>query len=208
MQYMRCLVLLFICFPLLAVAQKRIERTYDAQGIEALVIDSDAIFQIRLKTSSNPTIKVITQIDGETFESTLLNTKVVQNRLEISTGRPPDFIPFNDKRSAHKVLSIELDVEAPDGLDLEIRSTLAAVSGTGIFDNVQINLRRGGCRLVRFRGSGTINTISGPIYIETKGVQVQAQSRNGNVVIAPLDGDAQQLELKSIHGDITVVRSQ
>ncbi len=191
------------------LGQKRLLQSYDVNNIHSLYIDSDEIFQIKITSTATDQITIHTQIDGETFESSLLNTKIEEGVLYISTGYTPDFTPFNDKLSAHKILSIVLEITIPEDMNLDINSTLASMEGAGSFGNISINLGRGGCRFFdfRFRESATIHTISGPIYIETENAEITAQSRNGNVVI-PVDVTGiKALHLKSIHGDITVKNS-
>tara|TARA_R110001632_G_scaffold50261_7_gene125450 strand:- start:2139 stop:2741 length:603 start_codon:yes stop_codon:yes gene_type:complete len=190
-------------------AQKMLEQSFYDKDIKALYIKSDEIFEIHLSTSQNDHITIGTRIDGETFESSILKTRVDNNTLKIETGRTPDFEPFNDKLSAHKVLSIVLYISLPEGLDLDIFSTLASVDAQGHFGQVQLNLGRGGCRLVnfRFRESATINTLSGAIHVEVDSAEVHAQSRNGNVVIPAGFSEGYPLVLKSIHGDIIVTKS-
>lgn len=191
------------------LAQKMLEQSFYDKNIKALYIKSDDIFEIHLSTSQNNHITIGTRIDGETFESSILKTRVDNNTLKIETGRTPDFEPFNDKLSAHKVLSIVLYISLPEGLDLDIFSTLASVDAQGHFGQVQLNLGRGDCRLVdfRFRESATINTLSGAIHVEVGSAEVHAQSRNGNVVIPAGFGEGYPLMLKSIHGDIIVTKS-
>ena len=162
----KVLLLLVFLFPLVLFAQKRIEKTYDAQGIQTLYINSDAIFKITISAKAVDEITIYTIIDGETFESSLLHTNIVDDRLEISTGRTPDYRPFNDKLSAHKVLSIELEIVIPEHINLDIKSTLAAVNLIGVYDKLTVNLGRGGFMGsdIRFRES-VINTISGNVTL-------------------------------------------
>lgn len=200
------LILLGTCTD--SLAQKRLEQSFYDKDIAGLYIKSDEIFEIHLSTSVSDHITIGTLIDGETFESSLLKTSVENNILKIETGKTPDFEPFNDKLSAHKVLSIVLYIDLPEGMDIDIFSTLASVDAQGSFGQVQINLGRGGCRLVnfRFRESATIKTLAGTIKAEVDIAKVQAQSRNGNVVIASGFTQGYPLVLKSIHGDVIVTK--
>jgi sulfur relay (sulfurtransferase) DsrF/TusC family protein len=190
-------------------AQKRLTQTYDATAIKELYIHSNEIFKIKITTGEVREITVATIIDGETFASTLLNTFTNDGVLKITTGKTPDYIPFNDKLAAHKVLAIELEIIIPIGLDVSIYSTLASVDTYGKLGQVRIDLGRGHFKgeEFRFRESGKINTISGSIYISSNLVNVTAQSRNGKVDIPPTQAEGPLLAIKSIHGDVTVVKS-
>ncbi len=191
-------------------AQKQLMQSYSNPEISGVYINSNEVFEIRLNAQPVSGITVTTLIEGETFESSLLQTVVEDGILKITTGRTPDFVPYNDKLSAHKVLSIVLEITVPEGLDIDIYSTLASVDGKGKFGKVQMNLGRGGCRLeeFRFRESAQINTLTGSINIATETTSVIAQSRNGVVVIPKGFPVGEDLTLQSIQGDITVRKSE
>ncbi|WP_375251875.1 hypothetical protein, partial [Dokdonia donghaensis] len=178
-------------------------------AIKELYIHSNEIFKIKITTGEVREITVATIIDGETFASTMLNTSTNDGVLKITTGKTPDYIPFNDKLAAHKVMAIELEIIIPIGLDVSIYSTLASVDTYGKLGQVHIDLGRGHFKgeEFRFRESGKINTISGSIYISSNLVNVTAQSRNGKVDIPPTQAEGPLLAIKSIHGDVTVVKS-
>lgn len=202
--------ILLVVFSSNLLAQKKLFKTYDVSDAHTLFIESDAIFQIKLTTTQREQISIYTQIEGETFESTLLHTEIVNGVLKITTGYTPDFVPFNDKLSAHKILSIVLEVSVPEGFTIDVYSALASVEAQGNYNQIRINLGRGGCDLsnFRFRESVHINTISGNITVETRKTKILAQSRNGNVVIPKDMTGVKTIDLQTIHGDITVVKSQ
>ena len=203
------LSILFILVTMSLYAQKRLTQTYDSTAIKELYIHSNEIFKIKITTGEVREITVATIIDGETFASTMLNTSTNDGVLKITTGKTPDYIPFNDKLAAHKVMAIELEIIIPIGLDVSIYSTLASVDTYGKLGQVRIDLGRGHFKgeEFRFRESGKINTISGSIYISSNLVNVTAQSRNGKVDIPPTQAEGPLLAIKSIHGDVTVVKS-
>lgn len=209
MKYYSLLILLVVLSGNL-FAQKKLFKTYDVSDTHTLFIESDDIFQIKFTTAQTDQITIYTQIEGETFESSLLHTEIIDGVLNITTGRTPDFIPFNDKLSAHKILSIVLEIILPEGLTLDVYSTLASVDAQGNYNQVRMNLGRGGCHLsgFRFRESAHINTISGNITVETKNAKILAQSRNGNIVIPKGMTGIKTIALQTIDGDITVIKSQ
>lgn len=202
-------ILIFFLLATSVAAQKRLSQTYDAANIKELYINSNEIFEITINARDTDQIIMHTIIDGEIFASTLLNAAIANNVLKITTGKTPDYIPFNDKLAAHKVLAIELEIIIPIGLDVSIYSTLASVDTYGKLGQVRIDLGRGHFKgeEFRFRESGKINTISGSIYISSNLVNVTAQSRNGKVDIPPTQAEGPLLAIKSIHGDVTVVKS-
>lgn len=200
-------ILFFLLFPICLSAQKRLEKIYDLQDITGVYINSDAIFKIKVTAKPVQEISVYTIIEGETFESALLHTAIVNQRLEIATGRLPDYTPFNDKLSAHKVLSIELEIVIPQNLDIDIRSSLAEVSLLGDYKDVAISLGRGGFmgNGLRFRKS-VIHTISGNITATITQATITAGSRNGTVQLDSPFNAGPSCVLQSIYGDIEVLQ--
>ncbi len=191
------------------VAQKRISQTYSIDSVSELFVNSDEVFEISVSAMDTEVITIHTIIDGETFASTLLNIKTEDNILEITTGKTPDYIPFNDKLSAHKVIAIELEIIIPKNLDLSIYSKLAAVKTNGQLGQVRIDLGRGYFigEEFRFRESAIINTLSGDITLSIEKAKVTGQSRSGTVVIPKDFIYGSPLTLQSISGNITVHKS-
>lgn len=203
------LTIVFILLATTVVAQKRLSQTYDAAPIKELYINSYEIFQIKITAVETDQITVHTIIDGETFASTLLNSNIEQGVLKITTGKTPDYEPFNDKLSAHKVMAIELEITVPKDINLSVFSTLASLDTNGSFGQVRIDLGRGHFKGegFRFRESATINTISGSIEVGINQARITATSRNGTVAVSRDIDTGLPLKLESIHGDITVVKS-
>lgn len=201
--------ILLLLITISTMAQKRLSQTYDASGIEELYINSNEIFQINISAIETEQITINTVIDGEVFASTLLNSVIEQKTLKITTGNTPDYVPFNDKLSAHKVIAITLEVSIPLGTDLSIYSTLANVATDGSFGEVRVDLDRG--RFVgttfRFRESANINTLDGSITLHTAQARLSVQSRRGTIEIPDKMTAGPVLNVKSIDGNITVVKS-
>lgn len=190
-------------------AQKRLSQTYDASAIQELYINSNEIFEISIIATSSDQITVNTIIEGETFASTLLNSKIENGILKITTGKTPDYIPFNDKLSAHKVMAIELEIVVPIGLDIWVYSTLASLDTYGELGQVRVDLGRGHFKGegFRFRESAQINTISGSVTIELEAARIEANSRNGSVSLATTINQGLPLTIETIDGNISLQKS-
>jgi len=180
----------------------------DAQGILGVLINDDQFFNIEIKTGKTDKIAIISVINGENFESAHITSEVVNGILQLNASRVPYFKDADDKLAAHKVLSITLTLLLPEDLELWIDSSLAAVQATGRFSLINLNLGRGDCILSAFRGSGTINTLSGAINVETKDCQIKAESRHGTKKVTTKPFGTAYLHLQSLSGNITVTQNQ
>lgn len=204
------LFLIFLVFSLFSFdtyAQKTIDKHIDAHEIKSIHIDSDMIFRINVITAKTDQIHLKSEIFGETFETMLLHTELKNGALLITTGRSAYYHDMDDKLAAHKVMSIELSMEIPEEGELWIASELASVVLHGSCNYINFNLSSGDCRLVSFRGSGTVNTKKGNITIENPACTMDAESRNGSVTAIKNSLGSCKLMLRSIDGDIAAVSS-
>ncbi len=200
--------MVFVLGGLNAFAQKRILNTLDAQSVKGIFIESDQVFEVFIQASDGTDYSVTAEVEGETFESLKLDTKVENGLWHIETARSFGFKNIDDKLAAHKVLSVVLYIEMPLNKEVWVDSDLASVQLTGDFDQINLNLSGGGCVLKDFRGSGIVNTLRGSIKAEVKDTQVIADSRNGSVDKKQAGSGSRLLKLKSIDGDISVSQSE
>ncbi|WP_434037384.1 hypothetical protein [Formosa sp. 4Alg 33] len=206
---MKCLpFILFTFFCITLSAQKRIDKIIDAQNITTLQINGNNCFKIHVTASKTNRITIQTKIAGEHNEEMLVIAKTRNDSLYVSTGFHPLFQADNDKLSAHKVMSIELNIQVPEHVSLNIKSDIAYVHIEGIFNSTFIELNQGQCKLDAFVGSAKINTIEGAISVETNFAKVDAISKHGAVNLQPLISGKNQIDLKSIRGDISVFKTE
>tara|TARA_R110002020_G_scaffold9988_8_gene38765 strand:- start:49 stop:681 length:633 start_codon:yes stop_codon:yes gene_type:complete len=199
---------IFIIFSATIYGQKRINSTLDTVGVKGIFIDSDAVFKAEISAAPTDKITITSGIEGETFETFLINTEVKNNLLNITSGRSPDYEKIDDKLAAHKVMSVVLSITVPEGFELWVKSALASISAVGRFDYINFNLSSGDCRLDDFIGSGVINTETGNILAKTQNCKISAHTRNGKMVVDNIDAGQHSLTLTSIDGNIAVVQSK
>lgn len=165
------LVIFFLLVVHFSVAQKQTEKQWNALQIEKVDINGEGIFKINIKNSESKTIDLLVKFEGEHSENLVIIDSVNHGVLKLSTDFQPLFKADNDKLSAHKVLSVELQLSIPKHIDLNIKSDIAQTKIEGLFPNVFIELKTGNCTLDPFFGNATINTISGNINIKTNNIK-------------------------------------
>lgn len=204
-------ILFLVLFFLIAgtgFGQKQMQYRIPAEELKGIYIDSDEVFQIRVQTSKIQEFKITAAVEGETFESVLVDPKQENDLWRIYIKRSIGFKAFDDKLAAHKVISIVLNIEIPENKELWVRSSLASLWAEGTFKYLNVNLMSGDCNLINYLGDGVINTLRGSIYIETSNAQVEAISRNGNNETENKSDGKYHLKLKSVDGNISVSQSQ
>jgi len=203
-------LLVFICLmiSILSFSQRNTLETIDAHRIKSIQIDTDEVYLISMVTSTSSQIKIKTHSEGEYFNDIALQTLIKGEELIITTKYPEKLAGGFDKLSAHKVFSLEIELEIPEKLAVSVKSNIASLQGKGNFKSIHANLKQGYCRLLDFSGSAVINTYSGGILVETSSGIIEANSRNGTVEIPNFMPGREPLKLTSIDGNIKVRKTK
>lgn len=199
------LYLLFFLYIFKGYAQKETLDIYDAKGIEQLYIQIDEVFKINIKASKTNKITITSSTRGEYYNDISLDVQVMQEQLHLTSQYNEILQNGYDKLSAHKVFSLEITLEIPEGLEVTVDSNIASLRAEGKFKHLQAQLRSGFCRLENFSGNALVNTFSGGIEVETANANIIAASRKGSVDTPQFLGGKHKVELHSITGDIRVV---
>lgn len=103
---------------------------------------------------------------------------------------------------------MDVEVQIPEGLNLEIRSNLASVYGKGTLEEILIQLKSGSCYLDAFSGNATVHTFNGDIEVITDAAVVGTNSRLGTIAVVENEHGAHHLHLSSINGNIRVRKTK
>ncbi|MGJ5642768.1 hypothetical protein [Formosa sp. S-31] len=206
---MRSLLVLLIYMSCFSVfAQKHIEKHINNAGISTVYINGNTCYKIHVTTKKSESMAIKTRIAGEHYEDMMIISEQKSDTLFIRSGFHPLFTADNDKLSAHKVMSIEMEVELPEHLNLYVHSDIGLVEVIGQYNNAILELRDGSCSLYHFQGNARVNTVNGDIKVETNYTKVTAESRHGILLLSPLVPGQNEIMLKSIHGDISVYKTE
>ena len=197
---------LLCCCQLLA--QKTIERQFQASNIEAINLDGTGSFEIYVESANVDVISVKTAVEGEYIDQVILLTNIKNNELNIGTEYQPLFTIPDDKLSAHKVMSIVFHLKLPKGLNVDISSDIGSVVVTGHFGQLTTELNRGHFVAKNFSGLALVNTIDGNIEVETNYAKVSLDTKNGQVSQEKLVLGTNNLSLHSINGNISVTKTK
>jgi hypothetical protein len=202
------LTFLIFLLSLFASAQKDTSKQLGAKEIKSIYIDTDEVFKINIKTSTNSDlVSISTHSEGEYFNDIALNTEVRENAIYLTTKFREILKSGFDKLSAHKVFSLEITLEIPEELQVFVKSNIASVEADGAYDFVQVQLNSGYCNLSNFTGNALVNTYNGAITIQTTDATVTASSRNGKVILPSVVIGKHVIKATSINGDIRIVEN-
>lgn len=203
-----CLALLIFLgiMPILS-AQKTVQKTILDTKDTAVEINANSCFLVTINTADTNEISVRAQMDGEYSKDLLLNVHEEGKTLVVNTSFNPLFEPPNDKLSAHKVLSISLNITIPEYMKVSIYGTYSTVKATGKYQHINISLNDGKCILREVSDVAYVNTQSGTIDLFSKSGTLTAVSKYGKVSAEKLEDGHNQYQLNSITGNINVYKT-
>lgn len=200
MKYILTFLLILMFLPL--SAQKHIEQVIEAGNIEKLSFLSDEIYSVQIKAVAGEQIRITTDTEGEYFNNISLNAEVRDKTLFLSSRYREILQSGYDKLSAHKVFSMEVTLEIPEGMLVEVNSNVASVYLSGNFEGILVQLTSGSCYLQDFTGDAVINTYDGNITGNVSSGEIAATSRHGEVNIPKNSRGNHKMVLTSINGNI------
>ena len=199
-----CITFFVLCSAL--VAQRTIEKTVTGTSLTTIKIDASNCFAVKIRTHASPKIIVETSLEGEYREDIVVSAIEEEESLVIRADFRPLYNAFNDKLSAHKVVSIYLNVLVPDNFKVAILGTVAKTDVSGKMKDLKIVLGSGDCTLKEFKGMAFISTFKGDIFLETEAAVVESDSKYGTVKKQVINSGTSKIKLKSISGDIFITK--
>src|SRR5690606_19653240 len=106
--------------------QKIIQKEFDLRPIHTLSIVDEALFKIAVISSEEKSIRMKLHVSGEHSENIVLEEKIENGTLFLTTGFSPFVELENDKLAAHKVMALQMEIFVPSSISIAIKSTLAS----------------------------------------------------------------------------------
>lgn len=202
---MKGFMVLFLMTTLLT-AQKVVKKSIINTSISAIQIDASNCFDINIENTDSDILIVSAIIDGEYKNDLVLNVKEEGTTVLVSAGFQPNFKNPNDKLSAHKVVSIALNIRVPKYKNVIVFGTSCNVAVNGIYEKLKVTLNDGTCSFFNVYGSVGVSTQSGNILIESEAATIDCKSKYGIVDGELIPNNENQYYLRTITGDILLNR--
>ena len=119
-------------------AQRMIEKSLVNKNVRFFYIDSSLAYQLILDTNLSGEIGLRASIEGEYQNEIVLNVQESGSDLFISPAFSPEYQFKNDKLSAHKVISISLEISVPENLSVHLTGTSTNVKAKGVYKLLQV----------------------------------------------------------------------
>ncbi|WP_411766394.1 hypothetical protein [Winogradskyella sp. A3E31] len=200
------LVLSVLFFSFKTYAQNTINKAISAKDISEIVVDGNQIFNIEVEARPSKEIIINSLTDGEYQNEYKIHSEIKDGQLFIKLQKTPLYNIPDDKRNAHKVVAATLKVVMPEGLNIAIKSDIGSVNALGKFKTISIELLQGSVNVIGFAERAMINTFDGNICVTTENATIEAVSNNGKITVPKERFKNAYWILKSIDGDIKVVK--
>ncbi len=187
-------------------AQKVVKKTIVNERISSVQIDGGNIFEIQLNTHDGNEMILEARIDGEYNKELKLNIEEKGSTLIVSGDFEEGFKNPNDKLSAHKVISIAINISLPVQKYVNIFGTSCNVFTKGDFKQLTVTLNDGSCALNNTEGMIAVTSQSGNIWVESSAASINAVSKYGTVKKDSIPSGNSQFDLKTTTGNIEIIR--
>ncbi len=200
--------LLFLLFSLASMAQKKLHKMVLADKVALVQLNTAHFFEVNLNTISGNEVLVEAKMEGEYSRELDLDLKNDGETLFIEADFVPNFENPNDKLSAHKVVSILLNISVPEFKAVALYGTSSRVNAAGVFKDLQIVLSDGTINLTNIQGTVQLKTQSGAINVKTKAAHIEAESKYGKVSYNPIPKGDSSYTLKTVTGNIELSKTE
>lgn len=189
-------------------AQKLIRKAFIDPRTETIQIDAQYCYRIDLKTASSNEVEISASMEGEYAKDLLISIEQSGTTAMIRADFQPLFINPNDKLSAHKVVSIALEISVPEYKYVDVFGTNTNLYATGKFEDLNVTLSDGRCTLENVSESVEVTTQNGDILLTTPSGDISAESTYGKVERETIPFGYNQFVLKTIEGDIFLSKTK
>ncbi len=166
----------------ISYAQHQVTREISGSKITRIQIDSRMASALKVTTHTSQQITVTLKTEGEFTEEIFpVIQKPTPGELSIRLVWNPAFTLPDDKLSAHKVISVSLEVRIPESRIVSIKGGDAFSIIKGKYEKIAIKLDDAHCYLEEVTGFLEVTVNKGNIHILSPEANVQATSLYGRV---------------------------
>lgn len=200
---------LFVAISISGIPQKKINKQWEAEGIEKIEFSSDQVYLIEIHAVKTSSLKLEVHIEGEHSENVMVSSSITNKTLSLSTQYRPFFQIPNDKLAAHKALSVEVKLIVPEGMEVKISSPLAGLIVRGTYKRLDVTLDQGYCEVKNFLGEALLYTKGGAIIVWAKeGVAGSATSQHGTILNELQKEGNYYIRAESVNGNISLLQTR
>ncbi len=200
---MRTLVFLLLFFQLgNTFGQKLVRKALLEPHISSIHINAHNCYQIALETHQGDEVQVLANIEGEYAPDLVVGLTERGTTIFVDAGFQPNFVNPNDKLSAHKVVSIALQIKLPEYKEVHVFGTSCNLDAHGNYRKLKVVLNDGQCSMGNIGENVEVTTQKGDIYLTVPEGNITANSDYGEILREFIPSGDNHFMLRSVEGDI------
>ncbi|MBS9462538.1 hypothetical protein KIM67_08955 [Flagellimonas sp. 389] len=188
--------------------QKLVKKAFITPETQFIQIDSQNCYKVSIGTSKKEEVTIAGSMEGEYSKDLLVTIEQKGATVLISTGFQPNFTNPNDKLSAHKVISIELNISLPEYKEVSVYGTNCNVLAEGDYKKLKVKLADGTCSLENVGETVEVNTQKGNIFLSTSNGDIVAKSTYGEVRRETIPKGDNVFVLNTVEGNIYLKKTK
>jgi len=192
----------------LGFGQKTVRKLFLTPHVKAIQIDTDLFFEVNVKTSEEKEMVLEASMEGEYQKDLGLVITKNGNTIFVSGEFQPYFNDPNDKLSAHKVVSISLNIRIPENKEVYLYGNSSNVLVEGNYKDLRVVLNDGKCTIRDVGQKVSATTRSGPISLIIASGKVKALSKYGSISKEHIPNGNERFNLSSTTGNITITQAR
>jgi len=200
----KCIGVLVLMNVFFGFSQSVVKKSFLNPEVNAIHIDGTNLSVVQVATYSGKEVLVEATIEGEYTKDLFISLKEESPALYIAANFKPSFKKPNDKLSAHKVLSIVLNITIPKDRNVSFLGTNTNFHGRGKFTNLKVALTDGYCQLAQVSGAVSVVTQSGDILVSNTKGKFSLKSTYGIVEKDVMPPSKSHFNLSTSTGNIQV----
>ncbi|MEA1786563.1 hypothetical protein U1E44_10710 [Arenibacter sp. GZD96] len=193
---------------LVSYGQKITHKTLIDPETTSIHLNAANVYQVQLATRETKEMNIEAFIDGEYSGEQLVQITKNGGTSVVSVEFQPNFEMPNDKLSAHKVLSVALKIEVPQGKRFYLYGSEANVSITGVYSHLKVVLNDGNCTLYHVQAPVVVQTQSGVITTKGAYATIEAFSKYGAVFGEAHTSGKYSYHLSTVTGNIYLNKTE
>ena len=189
-------------------AQTQINHFESLEGIKTIRFFLDEVTNTHLQTTAGDTLSIKMFQDGE--YAPYLQLKIVREKDELSVYNQKNlsFPNFDDKLSAHKIISQEAFISLPNKMIVYFESNTSNLNTTGKFEQLTAQLLNGDVNLNAFDGNAKVYCANGNIHAFVISGLIRAEYEAGNFYSEKIPVGKNLIFLKASSGNIDVRKTK
>lgn len=199
----------YMLTPVDLFSQKKMIHEFYLNNIQHIIVNGDNSFNIKLNTVKGDKAIITQKTEGELGDNIILISKISQDTLFISSDYKAFVVNYNDKLSAHKTVSIQLEISLPINKQVYLKSNNANVFCQGQYKSLTVELNNGQVFSENLIGNITINTVYGNINVRSKYNNWINQSKpHKNINSQILKTEFYKQSLNTVNGKINIIKTE